>query len=534
MHSTEIVRVILLYIPLSVIGLWRWSFWAVRSICARLYRPNILPKPAGYKNPTISVVTPVYNEDPVVFEEAMQSWLANGVDEIVAVIDKSNTSHIVNFFKNYVDNPKYPKTKCRMVVTPKPGKRAALCDGIEAATGDLIALVDSDTIWSLDLVEKSLPYFHDEKVGAATYAQRLQNPYTTANVLFDLLLYSRYKEEVPFLLATGKTFNTLSGRTAMYRREAIFNKKHDNIHMLRHEFFFGTRGVSGDDKRLTHLIVEQGWQTTYVLGPVVLTPGLNSMKKFLKQRLRWTRNSWRNDLRAVGRGWVFAHPALALFIIDRFFQPIFMLVGPVAMVFALASGRWKIALVLYAWWLVSRVFRVFGYFWAHPKRLAYLPAYITYGHVNALIKVYALATLIENSWATRWNKGRAKRKSIFRRGYTLTSGSLATIIFLVLVSQIVVSLRKQSGLTIPVISSIDHQSFIKKVTAKKSETAVAQLPAGSITPSEVAIYDVQRGDNLTVLAQRFGMTVSDLRKVNGLGTSEIYVGQSLIYYGTHQ
>ena len=129
---------ILLYIPLSVIGLWRWSFWAVRSICARLYRPNILPKPAGYKNPTISVVTPVYNEDPVVFEEAIQSWLSNGVDEIVAVIDKSNTSHIVNFFKNYVDNPKYPKTKCRMVVTPKPGKRAALCDGIEAATGDIL------------------------------------------------------------------------------------------------------------------------------------------------------------------------------------------------------------------------------------------------------------------------------------------------------------------------------------------------------------------------------------------------------------
>ena len=44
------------------------------------------------------------------------------------------------------------------------------------------------------------------------------------------------------------------------------------------------------------------------------------MKSFLKQRLRWTRNSWRADSRAFQRGWIFRHPALAFFNLDRFVQ----------------------------------------------------------------------------------------------------------------------------------------------------------------------------------------------------------------------
>ncbi|MDB5186897.1 MAG: hypothetical protein JWM07_369 [Candidatus Saccharibacteria bacterium] len=530
MFDTEFAKALLLYVPLSIIGAWRWSYWLVRRISASMYRPHVQPLDKHTPRQTVSIVTPVYNEDPVVFEQAMQSWIKNGVNEIVAVIDKSNTRHIVDFERRYVGN-KSLHTSCRLLVTPKPGKRAALCDGLTVATGDLIALVDSDTIWSDDVLEKTLPYFVEKNIGGATVAQRIQNPHNTANVLFDILLYSRYKDEVPFLLATGRAFNTLSGRTAFYRREAIFNKEYDNIHLLRHEFFMGTRGISGDDKRLTHLIIEQGWHTAFVVGPVVYTPGLSSLSKFFKQRLRWTRNSWRADLRAVARGWVFAHPALALFMIDRFFQPIFMLIGPVVMVFALLYEEWIFAGILLGWWLVSRFIRVFGYFKAHPKRIIYLPSYIIYGYINAVIKIYAFATLIEHSWATRWHKTRAKRKGMLRKAFTLSSGYLAIILFTLFASEVVMALRQQTGVNIPVQSPVDTAEFTRQINLTSQAQKNAPLPTTPVDPLAVSTYTVQQGDTMEVLSAKFEMSIPDLKKLNGiLDADEIEVGRNIIYY----
>jgi hyaluronan synthase len=527
----EVIKNLLLYIPLSIIGVWRWTFWIVRRIGAALYRPNVRPWPARKPKPTVSLVTPVYNEDPEVFEEAMQSWIKNGVDEIIAVIDKSNTRHIVNFERYYVNNKKL-KTKCRLVVTPKPGKRAALCDGMERATGDLIVLVDSDTIWDDNVLEKTLPYFLDPNVGGATLKQRISNPDTTGNVLFDILLWTRYKEEVPFLLGVGKAFNTLSGRTAFYRREAIFSETHDNIHLLRHEHFLGTRGISGDDKRLTHLILEQGWHTAYVLGAAVYTPGLGSLKTFLKQRLRWTRNSWRADLRAVGKGWVWAHPALAIFMIDRFIQPLFMLIGPVVFTISIIRQEWLFVGILLIWWFVSRLVKIFGYFRENPKRLIYLPAYIIYGYVNAIIKIYALATLIEHSWATRWAKNRAKRKGMLRKSFIVLSGCVCIVLFFGLVTQVVLSIRETAGFNVPEQAPVSTEAIQKQVKTVSDLQQSPPLPMGrQIDPTAVNRYVVKPGDTLDALSQQFGMSTRDLKKLNTIRDADkISAGQNIIYY----
>lgn len=530
MFDLDTLKNLLLFIPLSIIGLWRWSFWIVRRVCAALYRPNPAPWPRGVKPPTVSLITPVYNEDPVVFLEAMKSWIDNGVDEIIAVIDKSNTRHVVDFERRYVVNNSI-KTKCRLLVTPKPGKRAALCDGLEHATGDIVVLVDSDTIWDKGLLEKTIPYFANPKVGGATVSQRIQNPDNVANVMFDILLWTRYKEEVPFLMSVGKAFNTLSGRTAFYRREAIFNDDHDNLHHLRHEFFIGSRSISGDDKRLTHLIVQQGWQTAFVAGPVVYTPGLSSIKKFLKQRLRWTRNSWRADLRAVGKGWVWSHPALAIFMIDRFLQPLFMLIGPVVMAFAIINEEWLFAGILLAWWLVSRFIKIFGYFKAHPSRLIYLPAYIIYGYINAVIKIYAFATLVENSWATRWHKKRAKRKSILRKGFTLFSGYAAIVIFVTLIGVLVVALRQQTGANIAVPPAVDPAVFSMQVNSVPLIRQVSAVPTKQVRPDAVKTYILQPGDTIESLSYAFGMSIPDIKKLNLIqDVDEVSVGETIIFY----
>jgi glycosyltransferase involved in cell wall biosynthesis len=528
--DSEIVKNILLYVPISIIGAWRWSYWLIRRLGASLYRPKIRTWPEGRKKPTVTIVTPVYNEDPAVFEEAMQSWINNGVDEIIAVIDKTNTRHIVQFDRNYVNNTKI-NTKCRMLVTPKPGKRAALCDGIEKAKGDLIAVVDSDTVWSPDVLAKTLPYFLDPSVGGATVAQRISNPNTTGNVMFDILLWTRYRDEVPFLLGVGRAFNTLSGRTAFYRREAIFNDKYDNMHLLRHEFFMGTRGISGDDKRLTHLVLEQGWHTAFVLDTEVSTPGLGSLKTFLKQRLRWTRNSWRADLRAVARGWVFKHPALAIFMIDRFVQPIFMLIGPIVLTISIIHEEWLFVGILITWWFVSRFIRLFGYFKAYPKRLIYLPAFIVYGYVNALIKIYALATLIEHSWATRWHKTRMKRKGLLKKSIPIVSGALGILVFTFAMTKVVLSVRSETGVDVPTPVAVNIEDIQAQTDLIGTKQLDPPMPGTINEPTKVGRYVIQPGDTMEVLSARFEMSVTDLKRLNNIRDADkVAAGQEIIYY----
>lgn len=493
-----------------------------------MYKPEFTSWPKSVEPPTVSVVTPVYNEDKPTFDSAMKSWIDNGVTEIIAVIDKTNTHHIVDFERRY---GKLKNVRCRAVVTPKPGKRAALCDGIAHASGQIIALVDSDTIWGKDVLKKSLPLFLNRAVGGVTVAQRIQNPDDVSNVMFDILLWTRYREEVPFLLGFGKVFNTLSGRTALYRREALLNPKHDNLHDLRHEFFFKTRGVSGDDKRLTHLILEQGWLVSFAEGAEVYTPGLSSIRKFLKQRLRWTRNSWRADLRAMKRGWVLKHPVLAYFMFDRFIQPLFMLIGPIIFVFALFNQNWTVAGLLFAWWLISRFIKLFGYFKAYPARIIYLPAYILYSYLNAVMKIYAFATLLEHSWATRWHKARMKKKSI-KKLIPIVSGSLAVLALCYGLFSYVHDLNNASGASVKTPKDVVVEEFNGDIDFGVSNTPlVPKAPDASVSGNEVKTYIIQPGDQLSNLANKFGMTVSDLKKLNNIrDPDKILPGQTLIYF----
>jgi hyaluronan synthase len=533
MSGLEPLEALLLYVPLSIIGLWRWSYWLIRRLGAAAYRPKVRPWPEGEKRPSVTIVTPVYNEDPELFDKAVRSWMLNGVEEIVAVIDKSNVSHIMHCQREYVDAPMSP-TRFKLVVTPKPGKRAALCDGIELATGDLIALVDSDTLWDDDVVEKTIPYFRDPAVGGATVAQRISNPDSIGNVLFDILLFQRYREEVPFLLGVGRVFNTLSGRTAFYRRQALLDPDFRNMHDLRHEFFLGSRAVSGDDKRLSHLVIAQGWDTAYVLGTTVYTPGLGGLKDFFKQRLRWTRNSWRSDLRAMVHGWVWKHPALAFFMIDRFVSPFFMLIGPVVFVLAVWNRQYTFASVLAAWWLISRFIRVFGYFRLHPDKILYLPAYVAYGYANAALKIYAMATLRENSWATRWSAKRAARKSRVQKGITLTQGYLALAACAFLLTHLAWSFREQVGANVTPQPHYSMAALRQDIDVREGVQQRPPAPLSLMPRDRLGVYTVRSGDNPDSLMRKMDVDsqakLARIKQFNTIkGLDDVTIGQRLYY-----
>ncbi|HEX6387192.1 MAG TPA: glycosyltransferase, partial [Anaerolineae bacterium] len=201
-----------LLIPLGIIGLWRWSVWLIRRLIGLRYRAQA---PEAFAA-TASIITPVYNENTTLFQNALESWAQENPLEIIAVIDHSDTACIEAF-------KEFAKTfaGARLIVTPKPGKRAALADGIAAATGDIVVLVDSDTIWEQGVLAKVVTPFKDPRVGGVGTRQNVLKAQTLAQRLFDIHLDSRYFDEIRFLAAAGDAVTCLSGRTAAYRRSAV-------------------------------------------------------------------------------------------------------------------------------------------------------------------------------------------------------------------------------------------------------------------------------------------------------------------------
>jgi hyaluronan synthase len=213
----------------------------------------------------------------------------------------------------------------------------------------------------------------------------------------DMYLDYRYFDENAAQTRVGRAVSCLSGRTAVYRRRLLV--RHQEAFLG--ETFLGVPCNSGDDKRLTTLILEEGWQTYMQRSARVWSSFPEDARTFFKQRLRWARNTWRSDLRALGRGWVFRYPFLAFTMVDKAVSSFTLLVSPTYMVLALIRADWMVALVLAGWWLVSRSVRMLPHLRRRPSSIPIMPLYILLSFAMAGLKIYALATIRRQRWLTR-------------------------------------------------------------------------------------------------------------------------------------
>lgn len=373
----------LYYLPIGVLGIARWMSWLIRRIPAALYRPVI----NDFRLP-VSVVVPVYQEDPDIFAKAIESWLANDIEEVILVIDASDTvCHDVA--------RRYPVT---VLITDVPGKRDALRRGWEAARTPLVALVDSDVIWAYDVARMVCMPFADPTVGGVSTRQNVYNPRGFLQRVNDMYLDYRYFDENAAQTVMGRALSCISGRTAVYRRSILLDVSDD----FMNETFLGVPCMSGDDKCLTALTMKAGYHTTLQRSARVWSTFPGRPKIFFKQRVRWARNTWRSDLRAtVLERWAWQHPFLAFTMVDKGISSFTLLAAPTFMVIALARQTWDFAFVLFLWWWFSRSVKMLPHLRRRPMSLFIVPPFVLLTFVMAVVKIYALMTVRRQRWLTR-------------------------------------------------------------------------------------------------------------------------------------
>jgi hyaluronan synthase len=369
-------------VPLGIIGFIRWLSWLVRRIPAALYQSS----ESEFSAP-VSVVTPVYQEDPAIFRAAIESWLANDVDEIICVIDSTDIRSIQIAHE-------YP---VQVIVTDVPGKRDALRKGWEAATSPIVALVDSDTLWARDVKRQVLKPFADRRVGGVGTRQNVHNPGSVWQHINDMYLDYRYFDEIASQTRVGKAVSCLSGRTAVYRRDLLLKISDD----FMNERFLGLPCNSGEDKRLTTLTLKAGYRTYMQRTARVWSSFPPNLTTFFKQRLRWSRNTWRSDLRALTSGWIYRHKFLAFTTVDKAVASFTLLISPIFMGFAIANEHWGVVAALGVWWWISRAAKHLPHLHRKPSHFFLIPIFVLVSFAVALTKIYALVTVRKQRWLTR-------------------------------------------------------------------------------------------------------------------------------------
>ncbi len=375
-------------IPFGFVGMISWSVWLLRFTMSRFYKPLVNDFRA-----TTSVIVPSYREDPDMTARCLDTWLRDGPNEVIIVVDVDDTE-VIEKLEEYKHD-----TRVRVIPYKHNGKRSALGVGIRAARYEILILTDSDTSWEPGLLHAvQMPFIDPEVGGVGTRQNAFIRESSVWRVVADWLVNTRYLDYVPVEGMVGAVA-CLSGRTAAYRREAIVPV----VEELEYEYFLGRQCVAGDDGRLTWLVLRQGYKTVYQSSARAWSMFPNQLRAFIKQRIRWSRNSYRCYIRAMYEGWLWQQPFLMqIRVLQILATPITTMFVVIYFAFLAMHGHALLLSIAVVWFIVGRGVRSISHLREHPGDIWLVPLVTVVVFTVALpIKVWAFISMNKQGWLTR-------------------------------------------------------------------------------------------------------------------------------------
>lgn len=309
----------------------------------------------------VSVIIPVYNQEKLI-EKVINAIFCSTYSnlEVVAVDDgsKDNTAAVLDELA--LKNP-----SLKVVHKPNGGKRTAVAAGFYAAQGDIVVLIDSDSIIDKYAVEEFMKVFNaNPGVGGAVGNGKVLN---AARNLLTRCQDVWYDFSFNIHKGTESTFGTvlcLSGCLAAYRRETISRFV---------SFWAADKAQYGDDRNLTAYAISTpwakgqlapverrllksmasyddaedrgltsqtliSWDTVYVPTAIVYTEVPENWRQYLRQQVRWRKGYLRSTFFISAFFWR-KHPLMAtLFYLEfmsTFIAPVIIfsifLYGPIVL-----------------------------------------------------------------------------------------------------------------------------------------------------------------------------------------------------------
>lgn len=387
----------------SVLVLLTWALWYVKLHLSRRYQPWTAPY-----HSTASVVIPVVDEPVGLFHEVLDHITEQAPHQVIVVINGPRNEKLEQVCDTYPG--------VEWIWTPVPGKRNAIDVGLTECTGEIVVLVDSDTIWTADTLDELMKPFADPTVGGVTTNQRIIEP--ERNLLTrwaDWLENIRVQYSMPAMSVLGQV-GCLPGRTIAFRRSVLV----DAMPGFLGDRFLGIFLEVSDDRTLTNLCLKQGFRAVYQSTSRVYTDCPVGLRKMAKQQLRWARGSQYNTLRMLP--WMVRNtPMLALFYVTDIVMPFLLLACFTGFIVRMLLGEninfyegitygygaivgtgIIVVLTLLATWF-STYIRQARHFEDHPRDLMLLPLFTILNTFMLMpIRIWGFMRMARNDgWGTR-------------------------------------------------------------------------------------------------------------------------------------
>lgn len=498
--STELVTILLSLIPFGVIGAIRLTAWLIKLFLSSRWRDIKATGPLPYSK--VGAALTVKGEPPATFKLVLEALLKERIDQVCVTFDHNEHDNMAltgAFAKEHAS-----EIDIRFEPTTEKGKRKGLHRAIEMVEGmDIIICMDSDTILGEGVKQSILETFSKPGVGGVTVKQRVYKPEHLMHYMFDIRLVSRYNLEAPGQ-ALGGYVSCLSGRCSAYLAGPLKEIKKN----LVNEQWLGIRKTGGgEDKCLTTFLQDAGYKSAVINDAVVYTRPETNFFVYVSQSLRWARNSWFSDLRAIfqRKPWMVNNPIMMFYTVDRMMSTFTLAMAVWYMAMLLLTQNFIPALFLAFWWVVSRGIKIYPYI-LETRRLWIIPFYAASSMLLSVIKIHALVTMWETGWLTRGNntKGKELRK-------TLMSGAYRGITASVMLLLGIIAFRTEDVwmADMPGIAELGHfyrpgetgLQVMMPVFSEQRTTLIALSDPTSLDVLNAALPDIARlGEELTLQA----------------------------------
>ncbi|MGW2938812.1 glycosyltransferase [Streptomyces sp. NPDC001156] len=309
--------------------------WIVFNLMASFAHRDIRPTPrvkSQLDRLRVSVVVPVYNEDPATFEAMLESLLRQTrmVQYFHVVDDGSKTDACERVFHQWLSVAP-PDLEAHYTRIPNSKKRHAQGVAFKHDTkADIWVTLDSDTVLDPRAIENGVNAFSKPKVMA---------------VAGMLVALNDKSNLLTRLLDLGFTMSFLNGRAswsilrsvvvscgglAFYRGTVV--RKYLDLYLKQK--IWGRKVASGDDRMLTTYALQEG-HTVLQESALGYTLMPENMSHLTRQRIRW----WRSFF--WGGGWLIQNISIfkpawwmvawqfTSFVLFTFALPVVLVVGPV-------------------------------------------------------------------------------------------------------------------------------------------------------------------------------------------------------------
>ncbi|GII25780.1 bifunctional polysaccharide deacetylase/glycosyltransferase family 2 protein [Planosporangium mesophilum] len=224
-------------------------------------------EPLRYLGP-VSVIVPAYNESANI-AATVRSLVASDYPQVeVIVVDDGSTDGTAEI----VERLRLPGVY--VIRQANAGKPAALNNGIHHARGDLLVLVDGDTVFGPGSIGRLVQPLHDPEVGAVSGNTKVAN----RNGLLGRWQHLEYVIGFNLdrrMFDLGRCMPTVPGAIGAFRRAAVMD----------------VGGVSdqtlAEDTDFTMAVIRAGWRVVYASDAVAWTEAPASLRQLWRQRYRW-------------------------------------------------------------------------------------------------------------------------------------------------------------------------------------------------------------------------------------------------------